>query len=227
MATALERLRRFVMPGDLQKTFVNPLGLRLGNRVNIATPYGQTLTLGLNGLAERDTELDEHGVRCVSYEFESTTEGEPTRFSLRHYPYKDAFHPEQAILLEALENRRYDIAIDDLVDDSYEEAFARERGRSYEPKDTFNYNGVIYTRVGSDRDGHDCEVYLIRDTNGDGIASLQEATRKTIRSFPFCREIEVAGGKDITEYLFVEFDGDWMQILRGPSVKLKAIEILE
>jgi hypothetical protein len=186
MPTALQTVNRFVaglIGKDIDEVVLNPLELQIGSKVKA---YGlDHEDFVVETISEIDIETEEENFRTVDYGLRPVGEVGGPLYHLRMCPLKSVTEGEWehdcALLLapDVDVNRGYSIELEDALDEDSDIISDK----------VFGGPGVTYDRLGTDRSGHECEVFQVQDTDADGKAERSEALYKSIRQWAFFRRV--------------------------------------
>lgn len=172
----------------MESKFYNPLGLRIGNTIQIDTLEFEKLSFTLIGLREVKGET----VTFADYELLARPfDGDPVSLKLRLFPSGDSY---KVVLLKTIGDCGYDKDFHDGLD------FEKNKGEFVE-------GGETYYRVDDVKTPYITKASYLSDKDGSGKVDLNEVEVKDLTYWDYWRQINEESGNTILEFFIVEMNG--------------------
>jgi hypothetical protein len=206
---------------DTEEKYLNPLGVKLGDLVELDRLdwRGLDFTITQFRVVTRKIGRDEFPFTDY-YLRHRGLKPEDEIFCLLRYiplddPDPDSGKTHEVYLLELVEESEHSEQI--------MEVLAANSGYTYytDVKGQDDWEEQVFpTRVNDVETPYDCDVDIVQDKDHDGEVEDDEVESHKATLWDFWRLISAEGSKDVTEYLFVEVDQDdgWTELFRGEEV---------
>lgn len=177
----------------LELTIVNPLGLRIGNSLQINTVDYENLTFSFVSLRETQRDIGDMSVFFVDYDLLARPyDGDPVGCRLRLIPEQGDNKECDVILLHKISECGYDKGFHDGLKGQQE----------------FVEGEVTYYRVNEMNDEWNATITTLADKNYDGKIDTNEVSKAAMTYWDFWRNTIDEGGNEILEFYFVEMDAN-------------------
>ena len=198
--------------GPVEFKFYNPLKARIGNSVTIDTLELRDYNFFLREIREYQRSIGGQEFLFSDYVLLARPlQGDDIWVRLRLNPVDDAKRvaglTHHILLLQLCEEMAYNEDFYGVVTDTTGKFQVLQEGQVTEE----------YWRIHDVTSAYKARVSVVQDVNNDNKVEMDEVGKQDLEYWDYWREIKDEAGQPVTEFLFIEMDGNngWFQLWKG------------